>query len=97
MKYSRFHKQGTLSVHSFNDDYLPIPERPGSYKYLFYEIPGSKSKNRIIQNPKVQICKVEMSRKYTRHLIIHKVISIITKNQKIAGNIAGYPLNNLLS
>ena len=27
--YSWFHKQGTFSVHSFNDDYLSIPERPG--------------------------------------------------------------------
>ena len=34
-----FHEKGTSSVHSFNDDYLSIPERPGSYKYLFHEIP----------------------------------------------------------
>ena len=33
-KYSWFHKKGTFSVHSFNEDYLSIPERPGSYKYL---------------------------------------------------------------
>ena len=39
-KYSWFHIKGTFSVHSFNDDYLSIPERPGSYKYLFHEIPG---------------------------------------------------------
>ena len=39
--YSWFHKKGTFSVHSFNDDYLSIPERPGSYKYLFHEIPGT--------------------------------------------------------
>ena len=25
-----FIKKGTFSVHSFNDDYLSIPERPGS-------------------------------------------------------------------
>jgi hypothetical protein len=37
-----FHEKGTFSVHSFNDDYLSIPERPGSYKYLFHEIPVSK-------------------------------------------------------
>ena len=29
-KYSWFHKKGTFSVHSFNDNYLSIPERPGS-------------------------------------------------------------------
>ena len=34
-----FHEKGTFSVHSFNVDYLSIPERPGSYKYLFHEIP----------------------------------------------------------
>ena len=28
--YSWFHKKGTFSVHSFNDDALSIPERPGS-------------------------------------------------------------------
>ena len=38
--YSLFHKKGTFSVHSFIDDYLPIPERPGSQEYLFHEIPG---------------------------------------------------------
>ena len=38
--YSWFHKKGTFSVHWFNDDYLSIPERPGSYKYLFHEMPG---------------------------------------------------------
>ena len=37
--YRGFHEKGTFSVHSFNDDYLSIPERPGSYKYLFHEIP----------------------------------------------------------
>ena len=39
MRYRGFHEKGTFSVHSFNDDYLSIPERPGSYKYLFHEIP----------------------------------------------------------
>ena len=39
--YRGFHEKGTFSVHSFNDDYLSIPERPGSYKYLFHEIPVS--------------------------------------------------------
>ena len=38
-RYRGFHEKGTFSVHSFNDDYLSIPERPGSYKYLFHEIP----------------------------------------------------------
>ena len=28
--YSWFHKKGTFSVHSFNEDYISIPERPGS-------------------------------------------------------------------
>ena len=28
--YSLFHKKGTFSVHSFNNDYLSIPDRPGS-------------------------------------------------------------------
>jgi len=39
LMYRGFHEKGTFSVHSFNDDYLSIPERPGSYKYLFHEIP----------------------------------------------------------
>ena len=39
-KYSWFHIKGTFSVHSFNDDYLSIPEHPGSQEYLFHEIPG---------------------------------------------------------
>ena len=39
VRYRGFHEKGTFSVHSFNDDYLSIPERPGSYKYLFHEIP----------------------------------------------------------
>ena len=39
LTYRGFHEKGTFSVHSFNDDYLSIPERPGSYKYLFHEIP----------------------------------------------------------
>ena len=30
VRYSWFHKKGIFSVHSFNDDYLSIPERPGS-------------------------------------------------------------------
>ena len=40
LRYRGFHEKGTFSVHSFNDDYLSIPERPGSYKYLFHEISG---------------------------------------------------------
>ena len=40
--YRGFHEKGTFSVHSFNNDYLSIPERPGSYKYLFHEIPVSR-------------------------------------------------------
>ena len=40
--YRGFHEKGTFSVHSFNDDYLSIPERPGSYKYLFHEIPVTR-------------------------------------------------------
>jgi len=42
--YKGFHEKGTFSVHSFNDDYLSIPERPGSYKYLFHEIPVRRTK-----------------------------------------------------
>ena len=38
-----FFKKDTFSVHSCNEDYLSIPERPGSYKYLFHEIPGRRS------------------------------------------------------
>ena len=41
--YRWFHEKGTFSVHSFNDDYLSIPERAGSYKYLFHEIPVTKN------------------------------------------------------
>jgi len=37
--YRGFHEKGIFSVHSFNDDYLSIPKRPGSSKYLFHEIP----------------------------------------------------------
>ena len=42
VRYRGFHEKGTFSVHSFNDDYLSIPERPGSYKYLFHEIPVTR-------------------------------------------------------
>ena len=38
--YSLFHIKGTWSVHSFNGDYLSIPEDTGSCGYLFHEIPG---------------------------------------------------------
>ena len=39
-----FHrKKGSFSVHSFNEDYLSIPECPGSCRNLFHEIPGSIS------------------------------------------------------
>ena len=38
--YSLFHIKGTWSVHSFNGDYLSIPEGTGSCGYLFHEIPG---------------------------------------------------------
>ena len=30
LRTADFTKKGTWSVHSFNDDYLSIPERPGS-------------------------------------------------------------------
>ena len=43
LRYSWFHKKGTFSVHSFNGDYLSIPEGTGSCVYLFHEIPGSIS------------------------------------------------------
>ena len=36
-----FHIKGTWSVHSFNGDYLFIPEGSGSCGYLFHEIPGT--------------------------------------------------------
>ena len=39
VRYSRFHKKGTRSVHLFNGDYLSIPEDTGSCGYLFHEIP----------------------------------------------------------
>ena len=38
--YSWFHIKGIWSVHSFNGDYLSIPEGTGSCGYLFQEIPG---------------------------------------------------------
>ena len=41
LSYSWFHIKGTWSVHSFNGDYLSIPECTGSCEYIFYEIPGS--------------------------------------------------------
>ena len=40
--YSWFHKKGTLSVHSFNGEYLSISEGTGSCGYLFHEIPGTR-------------------------------------------------------
>ena len=40
--YSWFHIKGTWSVHSFNADYLSIPEGTGSCGYLFHEIPGMR-------------------------------------------------------
>ena len=43
--------KGTWSVHSFNGDYLAIPEGTGSCWYLFHEIPGtSRQKNDIKTN-----------------------------------------------
>ena len=47
LSYRRFHEKGTFSVHSFNDNYLSIPERPGSYKYLFHEIPVILVNNKL--------------------------------------------------
>ena len=46
-----FHIKGILSVHSFNGDYLSIPEGTGSCKYLFHEIPGGVSRKRYPQLP----------------------------------------------
>ena len=43
--YSWFHIKGTWSVHSFNGDYLSIPEGTGNCEYLFHEIPGTKTFN----------------------------------------------------
>ena len=40
LSYSWFHIKGTWSVHSFNADYLSIPEGTSSCGYLFHEIPG---------------------------------------------------------
>ena len=40
MTYSWFHIKGSWSVHSFNGDYLSIPEGTGRCGYLFHEIPG---------------------------------------------------------
>ena len=36
--YSWFHIKGTLSVHSFNGDYLSV--HTGSWGYLLHEIPS---------------------------------------------------------
>ena len=38
--YSYFNIKGTFSVQLFNDDYLSIPEHPGSQEYLFNKISG---------------------------------------------------------
>ena len=46
--YRGFHEKGIFSVHSFNGDYLSIPERPGSYKYLFHEIPVMSYESKIL-------------------------------------------------
>ena len=35
------HITGTWSVHSFNGDYLSIPESTGSCGYLSHDIPGT--------------------------------------------------------
>ena len=43
--YSWFHIKGTWIVHSFNGEYLSIPEGTGSYGYLFHEIPCSLNHN----------------------------------------------------
>ena len=58
-----FIKKSTFSVHSFNDDYLSIPERPGSLEYLFHEIPGNICwktyiKNMIFFRPSDQSYKI---------------------------------------
>ena len=39
-RYSWFHIKGNWSIHSFNGDYLSIPEGTGSCEYLFHEIHG---------------------------------------------------------
>ena len=36
-----FHKKGSFNVHSFDEDYLSIPECQGSWENLFQEILGS--------------------------------------------------------
>ena len=41
-RYSLFHMKATWSVHSFNGNYLSIPDGTGSCEYLFHEIPVSK-------------------------------------------------------
>ena len=43
----KFHIKGTKSVHSFNGDYLSIPEGTGSCGYLFHEIPCIIPENAI--------------------------------------------------
>ena len=35
LEYSWFHKKGSFSVLSFNDDYLSIPERPGTADFIY--------------------------------------------------------------
>ena len=37
--------KGTWSVHSFNGDYLSIPDDTGSCGYLFHEIPVTQNQD----------------------------------------------------
>ena len=70
---SWFHIKGTLSVHTFNGDYLSIPEGRGSCGYLFHEIPGSS--NRIVLEYNNNIIETIYSLSFFKcmHFIMHQV------------------------
>ena len=47
-----------LSVYTvFNDEYLSIPERPGSLEYLFHEIPGITVLSKVWLNVQLEISR----------------------------------------
>ena len=76
--YSWFHIKGTWSVHSFNGDYLSIPEGTGSCEYLFMKSPVLKCQ--INKNTKKKGCMLP-TKCLERALKYSYLVSIILNYQ----------------
>ena len=74
-RYSWFHIKGTWSVHSFNGDYLSIPEGTGSCGYLFHEILGINT----------YILKKSLTENFLTHYVvfIYKYIFMLQMKRKL--------------